>query len=120
MFTNKNPTDLDYEQWSEPEEVLVTYDVGFYVPLYKKADGSIDRERIAETWSEMLFQWASDGTTPDGDEVVIHLDDLRECDECGRVTEAGEFPDWVNGKCEDCDPDIWDHPDNVVRMQDAD
>lgn len=47
---------------------------------------------------------------------VDAYDGTRECDECGRVTDAGEFPDWVNGVCEDCDPTIWDHPDNVKRM----
>ena len=31
---------------------------------------------------------------------------LRDCDECGRVTDAGEYPDWVNGVCEECDPSI--------------
>lgn len=42
---------------------------------------------------------------------------LRECDRCGRRTDAGAFPDWVDGVCEVCDPDIWDHPDNVERMK---
>jgi NMD protein affecting ribosome stability and mRNA decay len=31
---------------------------------------------------------------------------MRSCDECGRETDAGEWPDWVNGICEDCDPTI--------------
>lgn len=60
MFTNKNPTDLDYERWE--------------------------------------------------------YDDLRECDECGRVTDAGEFPDWINGVCEHCDPTILEHPENKERV----
>lgn len=34
---------------------------------------------------------------------------VRSCDECGRETDAGEWPDWVNGVCEDCDPSILDH-----------
>lgn len=29
---------------------------------------------------------------------------MRSCDTCGRQTDAGEWPDWVNGSCEDCDP----------------
>lgn len=33
-------------------------------------------------------------------------DDERECDSCGVITDAGEWPDWVNGSCESCDPDI--------------
>lgn len=33
-------------------------------------------------------------------------DNMRSCDSCGRETDAGEWPDWVNGMCEDCDPDI--------------
>lgn len=41
--------------------------------------------------------------------------ELRECDECSRVTDAGEFPDWINGKCEFCDPDILEHPENASR-----
>jgi NMD protein affecting ribosome stability and mRNA decay len=31
---------------------------------------------------------------------------VRSCDECGRETDSGEWPDWVNGICEDCDPTI--------------
>ena len=37
----------------------------------------------------------------------------RECDDCGRTTEAGAWPDWINGSCEDCDPDILDDPENI-------
>ena len=33
-------------------------------------------------------------------------DDERECDSCGVITDAGAWPDWVNGSCESCDPDI--------------
>lgn len=33
-------------------------------------------------------------------------DNMRSCDSCGRETDAGEWPDWPNGICEDCDPDI--------------
>lgn len=33
-------------------------------------------------------------------------DDFRSCDVCGRETDAGEWPDWPNGVCEDCDPEI--------------
>lgn len=40
---------------------------------------------------------------------------LRSCDECGRMTDAGEFPDWVDGVCETCDPSVLDHPENVSR-----
>lgn len=31
---------------------------------------------------------------------------VRSCDVCGRETDAGQWPDWPNGICEDCDPDI--------------
>lgn len=34
---------------------------------------------------------------------------MRSCDECGRTTDAGEAPDWVNGVCENCDPSILGH-----------
>jgi hypothetical protein len=30
--------------------------------------------------------------------------DTRECDGCGLVTDAGDYPDWPNGECEKCDP----------------
>lgn len=42
--------------------------------------------------------------------------DVRQCDECGRVTDAGEWPDWINGVCERCDPSILEHEDNVWRV----
>jgi hypothetical protein len=29
---------------------------------------------------------------------------LRECDTCAKVTDAGDYPDWPNGECEQCDP----------------
>lgn len=45
-------------------------------------------------------------------------DGLRSCDSCGLVTDAGEWPDWVNGFCEFCDPDILDHPDNQPLQDD--
>ena len=32
--------------------------------------------------------------------------DMRSCDECCRETDAGEWPDWPNGICEECDPDL--------------
>jgi len=32
---------------------------------------------------------------------------VRSCDECGRETDAGEWPDWPMGICEECDPDIF-------------
>ena len=32
--------------------------------------------------------------------------EVRSCDVCGRETDAGEWPDWPNGICEDCDPDL--------------
>lgn len=39
---------------------------------------------------------------------------LRSCDECGRITEAGEFPDWPGGVCEVCDPSV---ADTVVDLE---
>lgn len=39
-------------------------------------------------------------------------EDERECDECGRITDAGDYPDWINGVCEHCDPSILDAPEN--------
>lgn len=39
----------------------------------------------------------------------------RLCDTCGRITDAGAWPDWIHGSCEDCDPDILTHPDNINR-----
>lgn len=42
--------------------------------------------------------------------------DIRTCDECGRETNAGEWPDWVNGVCELCDPSVLDEPENVERV----
>ena len=31
---------------------------------------------------------------------------VRTCDVCSRETDAGEWPNWPEGICEDCDPDI--------------
>lgn len=50
------------------------------------------------------------------DALREELEGLRNCDKCGRVTDAGEFPDWVDGTCELCDPEVLDHPDNVERV----
>jgi hypothetical protein len=30
-------------------------------------------------------------------------EDLRVCDECGKVTDAGDYPDWTNGVCDACE-----------------
>lgn len=51
-------------------------------------------------------------TLPDPDD----FDGLRECDTCGMLTDAGAWPDWVNGSCEQCDPAILDDPDNAERV----
>ena len=56
--------------------------------------------------------------TPNGPEDAWTLsgemaEGWRECDDCGRTTDAGAWPDWVNGSCEDCDPDILNDPDNI-------
>jgi hypothetical protein len=32
--------------------------------------------------------------------------EVRSCDCCGRETDAGEWPDWPEGICENCDPEI--------------
>lgn len=54
----------------------------------------------------------------DGDKWFVSVfDGLRECDECGLRTDAGEYPDWINGVCEHCDPSILDHPENLERIQ---
>ena len=34
---------------------------------------------------------------------------VRSCDDCGRETDAGEWPEWPNGVCEDCDPTILEY-----------
>lgn len=38
----------------------------------------------------------------------LQAKELRMCDGCGKITNAGDSPDWVNGECEDCDPSIQD------------
>lgn len=32
------------------------------------------------------------------------MDGLRVCNNCGYHEDAGTYPDWPNGLCEDCDP----------------
>lgn len=40
-------------------------------------------------------------TWPDTTARLI-MPELRSCDTCGKVTDAGEAPDWPNGICPDC------------------
>ena len=44
-------------------------------------------------------------------------DDERECDSCGVITDAGAWPDWVNGSCESCDPDILNKQSPTTKEQ---
>jgi len=37
----------------------------------------------------------------------------RHCLGCGHSTPLGETPFWCDGRCEDCDPSILVHPDNL-------
>jgi len=39
----------------------------------------------------------------------------RQCDSCGLITDAGDYPDWVNGECEQCDPDVLTAEENTQR-----
>ncbi len=39
--------------------------------------------------------------------------DERHCLGCGHSTPLGETPFWCDGRCEDCDPSILVHPDNL-------
>jgi hypothetical protein len=47
---------------------------------------------------------------------AIAVADLRCCDNCGRVEDAGDYPDWINGACEECDPEILNDPSNLERI----
>lgn len=38
----------------------------------------------------------------------LQVHDLRQCDGCGKITNAGDSPDWINGECEECDPSLLD------------
>lgn len=38
----------------------------------------------------------------------------RQCDTCGLITDAGDFPDWINGECETCDPEILHSQENII------
>ena len=35
-----------------------------------------------------------------------NMSDVRTCDGCDLHEDAGGFPDWVNGSCPSCDPDL--------------
>lgn len=75
-------------------------------------------EKLVDALNDLAPEHYYFGTHPgDGSDFGFWLeDDLRECDQCGRITDAGEWPDWINGKCEECDPDILTHPENVERL----
>lgn len=72
----------------------------------KYTQGEVHYETLSETGFRVIRQvWQDDG------QDRLTIDDaedgfLRECDECGRITDAGEAPDWPNGVCERCDPSI--------------
>jgi hypothetical protein len=49
---------------------------------------------------------------PESDE-----EQMRECDQCGRTEPASGFLDWVNGMCENCDPNLVNDPENQRRIK---
>jgi hypothetical protein len=76
----------------------------------KYTEDEVHFEVLSEEGFRVLaLAWTHDGGRigpgPEDDEY------LRECDECGRVTDAGDKPDWVNGVCERCDPTLLDWED---------
>lgn len=48
----------------------------------------------------------------------LQANDLRMCDGCGHITDAGDSPDWVNGLCTDCDPSLDPPVDAAVQAGD--
>lgn len=52
-------------------DVLVSYDLGFYVsPIYKD-DGTLDKRAMVESWADCVHTWILDGVTPDEDYVTF-------------------------------------------------
>jgi hypothetical protein len=78
--------------WQFPDRTYLHVrltDEGIIMDAYDGNDQPIGTDaRMAEEW----FQVLTDG--------------LRICDTCGAAEDAGGFPDWVNGRCETCDPSI--------------
>lgn len=82
--------------------------------FYAEADETVIAEHL--TWvADDAEVWLNDHYAPEGHWIgndgeagafgVWLLEDVRKCDRCGHVTDAGDSPDWTNGECEDCDPD---------------
>lgn len=45
----------------------------------------------------------------------LRAHDLRQCDGCGRITDANDSPVWVNGLCTGCDPSLDPPTDAAMR-----
>lgn len=123
------PEFWEYLTMYHPETTITLSDVDLYSTIIDaNSDSDLDDDDIEacgfllETLDRAMNDIAPEhyyfGAHPgDGSDFGFWLaDDLRECDECGLITDAGEWPDWINGKCQTCDPDILDHPDNYERV----
>lgn len=71
--------------------------------LMKYTDGEVHREVLSEEGFRVIREVEAVPT-------IVEGEDTRTCEECGRITDAGDWPDWINGVCEVCDPSILNLP----------
>lgn len=87
--------------WGDELHRVYDMDDGTYLSVQFVDDGVI-YDLYGKNGMQMI---GTEGHTKN--EIYERLTEgLRSCDECGRWTDAGAYPDWVNGVCEECDPSI--------------
>jgi hypothetical protein len=100
-----------------PDEGHTATEAGLPEEAFWPFPSTVTAASIEAADDQPTARLAATPSSPTVFDAVTRLEDdefdgLRTCDTCDRVTDAGEFPDWINGRCELCDPEILEHPDN--------
>lgn len=101
LETLENPSESTFFYLADENtlEVKVT-DEGIIVDAYAQSG-----QQHVGTEARLATDWWDALTT-----------DLRQCDDCGYMEDAGGSLDWTNGSCSECDPDIIKDPENQRRI----